>query len=150
MYRISKKMAFAVEAVADIAAHCEDGPVQSREITQRQGIPERYLEQALQRLVRVGILKGVRGPRGGYRLARAAERISVGEIVAVIRGLEGGHDFREQDAGSDIGRRAIFPLFDSLGHEIMERLDRISITDILKMSEGQQRVDTHLRQVVNA
>ena len=67
-------------------------PVQSGEITRRQGIPRRYLEQVLQQLVRDGVLAGVRGPRGGYRLARERRRISLGEIVRVVRALETGED----------------------------------------------------------
>ena len=50
MLRLSKKILFAIEAVLDIAYHAGAGPVQSREITRRQGIPRRYLEQALQRI----------------------------------------------------------------------------------------------------
>ena len=70
MLRISKKMMFALEAVVDIAVHSGPDPVQSRDITARQGIPQRYLEQVMQLLVRASILRGVRGPKGGYRLAR--------------------------------------------------------------------------------
>ena len=65
MLKPSKKLLFAIEAVLDIAYHAGGEPVQSREITRRQGIPRRYLEQTLQHLVRSGILTGVRGPRGG-------------------------------------------------------------------------------------
>ena len=61
MLRLSKKMMFAIEAVLDIAYHSSAEPVQSRDITRRQGIPRRYLEQALQHLVRNGLLIGVRG-----------------------------------------------------------------------------------------
>ena len=71
--------------------------MQSSEITRRQGIPRRYLEQVLQQLVRAGVLSGVRGPRGGYRLARERRRISVGEIVRVVRALESGEDPIEGD-----------------------------------------------------
>ena len=67
MFRLSKKLLFAIEAVVDIAYNAGGTPVQSSEITRRQGIPRRYLEQVLQHLVRAGILSGVRGPRGGYR-----------------------------------------------------------------------------------
>ena len=62
MLRLSKKMIFAIEAVVDIAYHSSGQPVQSREITRRQNIPRRYLEQALQKLVRAHVLTGVRGP----------------------------------------------------------------------------------------
>ncbi|MCG8359473.1 MAG: Rrf2 family transcriptional regulator, partial [Kiloniellales bacterium] len=67
MLRLSKKLLFAIEAVVDIAYHAGPAPVRSTEISRRQGIPRRYLEQVLQQLVHEGILTGQRGPRGGYR-----------------------------------------------------------------------------------
>ena len=63
--RLTRKTALAIEAVVDIAFHARPDPVQARDITERQGVPHRYLEQVLQRLVREGVLRGVRGPRGG-------------------------------------------------------------------------------------
>lgn len=83
MLRLSKKTWLALEAVVDIAINARPDPVQSKEITARQGIPQRYLEQVMQQLVHAGILKGVRGPRGGYELARERRRISVAEIARV-------------------------------------------------------------------
>ena len=70
MFRLSEKALYAVEAVLDIAYNTGANPVQSLEITRRQGIPRRYIEQALQRLVRGGVFAGMRGPSGGYRLVR--------------------------------------------------------------------------------
>ena len=70
MVRLTKKLLFAIEAVLDIAYNGGPVPVRSAEITERQGIPRRYLEPVLQELVRHGILLGIRGPSGGYRLAR--------------------------------------------------------------------------------
>ena len=75
MLRLSKKLLFAIEAVVDIAYNAGAAPVQSKEITRRQRIPQRYLEQVMQQLVRAGVLKGVRGPRGGYRLARERRQL---------------------------------------------------------------------------
>ena len=86
MLHLSRKVLFAIEAVLDIAYHTSSEPVQSKEITRRQGIPRRYLEQALQHLVRDGILLGVRGPKGGYRLARPATDINVRDIITVFEG----------------------------------------------------------------
>ena len=86
MMRISKKLLFAIDAVIDIAHHGMEGPVQIGDIAERQGIPRRYLEQVLQHLVRSGILMGRRGPRGGYRLARPANKI---EMLEVVQALEG-------------------------------------------------------------
>ena len=72
MLRLSRKLMFAIDAVVDIAYNAADSPVQSKDIATRQNIPRRYLEQVLQQLVREGVLSGVRGPRGRYRLARGA------------------------------------------------------------------------------
>ena len=85
MLKLSRKTLLALEAVIDIAFNGRPEPVQAKEITARQGVPQRYLEQVMQQLVRAGVLKGVRGPRGGYRLAKERRRISVGEVVRVGR-----------------------------------------------------------------
>jgi len=130
MLRISKKLMFAIEVVLDIAYNAGTEPVQSGEITARQGIPKRYLEQVLQALVRAGILTGVRGPRGGYRLARERRRISVGEIVRVVRTLEQATDPTEEPIGSNLGRRVVRPLWSELQDDCMRRLDETSIEDL--------------------
>ncbi len=124
----SKKTLFAIEAVLDIAYNAGGDPVQSSEITARQGIPRRYLEQTLQALVRADILVGVRGPRGGYRLARERRRISVGDIVRVVQSTETavvptGDDMPH----SDIGQKVIQPMWDDLQTALMERLDGLTI-----------------------
>jgi Rrf2 family protein len=128
--RLSKKLLFAIEAVLDIAYNAGTLPVQSGEITRRQGIPRRYLEQVLQQLVREGVLTGVRGPRGGYRLARERRRITLGEIVRVVRSLDAGEDPLEVDEGAELGKRVVRPLWQELQDEVMQRLDAITVEDL--------------------
>lgn len=131
MLRLSRKTLFAIEAVLDIAYHAGAEPVQSREITRRQGIPRRYLEQALQNLVRHGVLVGVRGPRGGYRLARERRRISVGEIVRIVRATESDEDPLEDESnGSALGQKVVRPLWQDLRQDVMARLDQISVDEL--------------------
>lgn len=130
MLRLTKKLLFAIEAVLDIAYNASNSPVQSGDITSRQGIPRRYLEQVLQQLVRAGILEGVRGPRGGYRLARERRRITVGEIVRVVKTLETGDDPLEGEAGSALGRSVVRPLWAELQEELMQRLDNVTIEEL--------------------
>jgi len=134
--RLSKKMLFAIEAVLDIAYHAGAEPVQSRDITRRQGIPRRYLEQALQHLVRQGLLVGVRGPRGGYRLARERRRISVGDIVRVVRGMESGDGLDIEAPGSELAHQVVRPLWTELQDELMARLDGLSIDDLCTRANG--------------
>ena len=148
MLRLSKKMLFAIEAVLDIAYHASAGPVQSREITRRQGIPRRYLEQALQHLVRKGLLLGVRGPRGGYRLARERRRISIGDIVRVVREMETSNNLIENSPSSALGDQVVRPLWLELQNDLMDRLDVLSVDDLCNRankagitSEGRHNLD---------
>jgi Rrf2 family transcriptional regulator, iron-sulfur cluster assembly transcription factor len=128
--KLSKKMLFAIEAVLDIAYHANGETVQSREITQRQGIPRRYLEQALQQLVRNGILVGVRGPHGGYRLAKERRRTTVGEIVRVVHGMETADDPLTDDFGSPLAQMVVRPLWSELQENVMQRLESVTIEDL--------------------
>lgn len=130
MLRLSKKLMFAIEAVVDIAYHAGSAPVRSTDISERQGIPRRYLEQVLQHLVHTGILAGQRGPRGGYRLARERRRISVGEIVRVVRALEGTGDPVAAPDGSEIGIKVVRPIWTEMQDEMMQWLDRITVEDL--------------------
>lgn len=130
MLGLPRKTLVAIEAVLDIAYHAGGVPVQSGDITSRQGIPRRSLEPLLQQMTRAGILSGVRGPRGGYRLARERRRITVGEIVRLVAGGEPmGADMVEA-AESELGAKVVQPLWDELGQELMARLDGISLEDL--------------------
>ena len=129
-------MIFAIEAVVDIAYHSSGQPVQSQEITQRQNIPRRYLEQALQQLVRAHVLTGVRGPRGGYNLARERRRISVGDIVRIVRDLETSTDLDSGNLGSELTTKVITPMWLELQLTIMEKLDGITIDDLCTQANG--------------
>ncbi len=148
MLRLSRKTLFAIEAVLDIAYHAGSEPVQSGEITRRQGIPRRYLEQALQQLVRDGLLVGVRGPRGGYRLARERRRITVGDIVRAVRRMEAAEDPLQDDAGSQLATDVVRPLWSEIQNDVMDRLDSLTIDDLCGradaagiVSEGRASLD---------
>lgn len=130
MLKLPRKTMFAVEAVVDIAYHARPEPVQSKEITRRQGIPQRYLEQVMQQLVHAGVLKGVRGPRGGYTLARERRRISLGEVVRAIDAGEDSEGPDDEESGSEIGLLVVRPLVAELREEMMRRLDAISLEEL--------------------
>ncbi len=84
--RFTSQVRYAVVAVFDMAYHDAGVPHQAKTVSRRQGIPPRYLEQIFQRLVRDGILQSKRGPKGGYRLARPASRLTIGDIVRATEG----------------------------------------------------------------
>jgi Rrf2 family iron-sulfur cluster assembly transcriptional regulator len=93
MARLSEKSLLAVAAVVDVAIHSRGQPVAAKALAERHGLPPRHLEPVLQALVHAGILKGVRGPRGGYELARERRRISVAEIAQIAE------NFGQNEAG---------------------------------------------------
>jgi Rrf2 family transcriptional regulator, iron-sulfur cluster assembly transcription factor len=81
MFLLSRRSLLAIAAVVDIALHARPLPVAAKQLAARHNLPPRHLETVLQALVRQGILKGVRGPRGGYELARERRRITAADIV---------------------------------------------------------------------
>ena len=135
MLKLSRKTLLTLEAVIDIAFNARPEPVQAKEITARQGVPQRYLEQVMQQLVRAGVLKGVRGPRGGYRLAKERRRISVGDVVRVAESLE-DEENEAIDPRSELGIRIVSPLIQTLQDEVMARLDAISIEDLCQRARS--------------
>ncbi len=130
MIRLTKKLLFAIEAVLDIAYNGGTVPVRSAEITQRQGIPRRYLEPVLQELVRDGVLIGIRGPSGGYRLARERRRVTLGDIIKSVRELETGENPIDDPAGSALSHQVVRPLWRELEDETMRRLDALTLEEL--------------------
>src|ERR1700757_3727058 len=81
MALLARKGILAIAAVIDIALHAKRRPVAAKALASRHGLPPRHLEPVLQALVHDGILRGVRGPHGGYALARERVHIGIDEIV---------------------------------------------------------------------
>ncbi len=81
MFLMSRRSLLAIAAVVDVALHARPQPVSAKQLAARHNLPPRHLETVLQALVRQGILKGVRGPRGGDELARERRRITAADIV---------------------------------------------------------------------
>jgi len=151
MPRLSKKTMFAIEAVLDIAMNAGEQPVRSGDITRRQNIPKRYLEQVLQHLVREGVLAGKRGPRGGYMLGRERRRISLGDIIRVVQQLEAETEPQDETVGSPLAHMVVWPTWTRLRDEVMSRMDAITIEDMVRdarehgmQAESAQRLEFHI------
>lgn len=84
--RLSQKAQYAICGIFDLAYNGGAGPVQVRVIGERQRIPARYLEQIFQRLRRADLVKGKRGPGGGYVLARDPAEITIKDIIEAVEG----------------------------------------------------------------
>ncbi len=85
--RISKKCQYALSAVFELALRDTDQPVKIHDIAGAQNIPPRFLEVILNQLRHAGFVDSRRGSEGGYMLARAAEDLTVGEVIEYIQGL---------------------------------------------------------------
>ncbi len=97
--KLSTRSRYGTRMMADLAEHYDEGPVQIGSIANRQDVSVKYLEQLIIPLKKSGLIKSVRGPKGGHMLSRPPNEITVGEIVKV---LEGGIDLTGciQEAGS--------------------------------------------------
>ena len=84
--RISTLSRYAVRATFDIAYHGGDQSIPIKDISKRQKISQRYLEQIFNKLLKAGLLKSERGPHGGYLLSRAASKITVLDIINAAQG----------------------------------------------------------------
>lgn len=134
MIRLSRKALLALEAVVDIACNARSEPVQAKAITSRQGIPQRYLENVMQNLVHAGILKGVRGPRGGYRLGRERRRITAAEIVQIVNDIEQAEE-PAADVISPMGAQVIAPVIEDIQASLRARLESLTIEDFCRRAE---------------
>jgi Rrf2 family transcriptional regulator, iron-sulfur cluster assembly transcription factor len=138
MNLLPRRSLLAVAAVVDIAYHARPTPIAAKTLAARHGLPPRHLETLLQVLVRAGILKGVRGPRGGYELARERRRISIADIVRAALGEGDGDDARdsEPDAdGSPLVSDVVTPMIRSASEAFLERLGDISVDDLCREAE---------------
>lgn len=153
MLRLSKKLICSIEAVVDIAYNSGDRPVQSVDINTRQGIPKRYLEPVLQQLVKTRILAGVRGPHGGYRLAKDGKDITIADIAKAVQATEGALHKVDHDHVSELGNKVVKPLWSEMIDKWMSDLATITIEDLCEKAEENglaKEYDYPQKRVANA
>ena len=126
---INKKFLHAIEAVLDISIHSSHTPASAKEITKRQGIPSRYLEKILQELVRQKILKGTRGPNGGYALGREKRNIFLIDIYNAVLIIERN---KKEEVDTQIRSKIINPFIKNITNEIINSFKLTSIHDLYK------------------
>jgi Rrf2 family protein len=127
-HSICSKSFIAIEAVLYISCKVSPSPVRSKEICQYQGVSVRYLEHMLQKLVHDGILKGVRGPKGGYVLAKERRKIYLSDIYQSIESLEQLEKWETKP--SQLYNKVIAPLCDKIKSQMLQRLGTITIQDM--------------------
>ncbi len=125
---LPRKGVLAVAAVLDIALHAGRQPVGARALAHSNGLSRRHLEPVLQALVRQGILKGIRGARGGYQLGRAPSQITAEEILRVSGAT---HEDEEALTSSPLTQVLIPPVAQA-ETAISTALARINIEDLMR------------------
>jgi Rrf2 family iron-sulfur cluster assembly transcriptional regulator len=134
MMLLSRRSLLAIAAVVDIAVHARPMPVAAKLLAARHNLPPRHLETILQALVRAGILKGVRGPRGGYELARERRRITAGEIVRAA--MATSEDEGAPVPESKLVETIIGPTIQEAGEAFLTKLDAVSVEELCRRAEG--------------
>jgi Rrf2 family iron-sulfur cluster assembly transcriptional regulator len=134
--RLTSKGRYAVMAMADLAANGGgERAVPLQEVAQRQDISLSYLEQLFARLRKAGLVTGVRGPGGGYRLSRAADAIAVADIITAVNEPIKATRCRDGSLKScqgKAGRCIAHDLWDELGRQISVFLSAVTLEDVIE------------------
>ena len=132
MSLLPRKGLLAIAAVIDVALNARERPVSARKLAARHNLPPRHLEPVLQALVHEGIFNGVRGPRGGYELARERQRITVADILRVAASEEAGSSAK----GSRILDEVVLPALADAERRFAASLGQLSIEDLTRRAES--------------
>lgn len=130
-----KRLYYAVEAVLYIAYHADSKPVSSREIARQQHLPDRHLEQIMQLLVHGGILRGVRGPRGGYQLEKSGMKASVRTLYDL---LNEDDVIAELPPTTELGNRIVRPMWETMFGHAKEQMESVTIADLCQQAKEQK------------
>jgi len=131
---VSRKGILAIAAVIDVALNAREHPVSAKALAARHKLPPRHLEPVLQALVRDGILKGIRGPHGGYELAREAKRISAEDIVRAAGRVDDEENLPLP--GSALLTDIVRPALAEAERVFSAALARISIDDVARRAQA--------------
>src|SRR5581483_8392651 len=133
MTLLSRKGLLAIAAVIDVAIYGQGRPVSAKVLAARHSLPARHLEPVLQALVRVGILKGIRGPRGGYELARDRRRITADDILRAAGTIDDAQ--ASMDSESKMLAEIVKPAISQAEKAFSAALSRINLDDLARRAE---------------
>ena len=134
MSLLPRKGLLAIAAVIDVAINARERPVSARNLAARHNLPPRHLEPVLQALVHEGIFHGIRGPRGGYELARDRKRITVADILRAAGTVEDGGEASAKSSRilSDI----VLPAVEDAERAFTAALTQLNIEDLTRRAEA--------------
>lgn len=145
--RLTSKGRYAVMAMADLALHGgAERAVPLQEVARRQEISLSYLEQLFARMRQAGLVAGVRGPGGGYRLARALDEITVADIIAAVNEPIKTTQCEEGSNTSCMGKQGrciAHGLWAEMGARIQSFLSSVTLADVLAQRFGSQEAEAY-------
>ena len=136
MALVSRKGVLAITAVIDVAINARARPVSAKVLAARHRLPPRHLEPVLQALVRDGILKGIRGPHGGYELGRDRNRITADDILRAATTADDAEGLPLP--GSTLVNEIVRPALAETERTVSVALGRINVDDMVKRVETQK------------
>lgn len=134
--KLSTKGRYGLRALIDLAQYGEQEAVSIQSISARQQISDSYLEQLVRKLKKAGLVTSVRGAQGGYRLARPAEEISVGDVLRALEGSIEAVSCQEGENPSCVGKNLCVARFvwQKVNKSIQETVDSIMISQLVEES----------------
>jgi Rrf2 family protein len=140
LIRISTRGRYALRAMLDVAQHSSDGPVPRQDIATRQEISADYVAQLFRQLQAAGLAEGVKGPGGGYRLAREAAKITTAEVVEAVEGPVALVDCvlpvsHEEPACDRVDRCVTHLLWKQLSATMMDMLHSVTLQDLADQAQ---------------
>jgi len=126
---VPRRGLLAIAAVVDVALHDEPRLLSAKALSARYQLSPRHLEPLLQELVHVNILRGVRGPRGGYVIGRPPDQITLYQILSAVLPQNGDDASNPQD--SQIFAKVVLPAIAAADEALRQSLDAITIGDLV-------------------
>jgi Rrf2 family protein len=140
--KVSTRGDYASRALLSLALHAdESGPTSVRDIAERTGLPQPYLEQILLALKGAGLVRSKRGVGGGYVLAREPSSITLGDIVSAVDGPIAVGDFgapHQNGACDHEGQCVLLSIWGMLSHHMRRHLDEFTLADIALMARNER------------
>ena len=138
--KVSTRGDYASRALLSLALHAaDDGPTSVRDLAERTGLPQPYLEQILLALKGAGLVRSKRGVGGGYVLARPADEITLGQIVSAVDGPIVAGDFgapHQNGACDHEGQCVLLAVWAEVGKHMRSHLDSFTLADMVSQSRG--------------
>jgi Rrf2 family protein len=137
--KVSTRGDYAARALVSLALHADGAPTSVRDIAERTGLPQPYLEQILLALKGAGLVRSKRGVGGGYVLARPADEITLGDIVSAVDGPIVLGDFGEphtNGACDHEGQCVLLAIWGEVGEHMRKYLEGFTLADVRDMAQG--------------